>query len=43
MVDIDEQRRQEQKYYNEHIKLHKQNIIGDEIQNYESRKTKEAI
>ena len=43
MVDIDAQRRQEQKYYNEHIKLHKQNIIGDGIQNYESRKAQEAM
>ena len=43
MVDIDAQRRQEQKYYNEHIKLHKQNIIGDRIQNYEGRKEQEAM
>ena len=37
------QRRQEQKYYDEHIRLHKQNIIGGGIQNYESRKEQEAM
>ena len=43
MVDIDEQRRQEQKYYNEHIKHHKQNIMGDGRQNYEGRKEQQAM
>ena len=35
--------RQEQEYYDGHMRQHKQNIIGGGIQYYESRKEQEAM